>query len=318
MAPALVDKSKMPRVSLGLPVHNGGELLESAIQSVLSQTFRELELIISDNASDDGTESLCRRIADQDPRVRYYRSPTNIGAAANHNRVVELARGEYFKWVADDDLIEPTFVERCVAVLDADHAGRYVLCFSLLDYIDAVGSPISTGTVVQSPVFEGTRPHLRLEQFWESPRMHQVMYGVIRRHRLIQTRPQEEWYGSDRQMLVELALLGGFARVEEVLFHHREHAGRSDSVSDKSLWMTGRPGRPQMGYWRRVPFLLTLLQREYLRPKDRRAVLWLFARYAVVRTPHWLPRMTRELADLVAHRFRLFVRRTVRKTGRRG
>src|SRR3954454_13625589 len=87
-----------PRLTIGLPVHNGERYLEESLTALMKQTFSDFELIISDNASTDGTEAICRRHADQDPRIRYIRQSHNLGAADNHNLLVPLARGEYFKW----------------------------------------------------------------------------------------------------------------------------------------------------------------------------------------------------------------------------
>jgi glycosyltransferase involved in cell wall biosynthesis len=270
-----------------------------AIDAILAQTFTDFELIISDNASQDGTPEICRELVARDSRVRYYRNPTNIGAVGNHNRLVELARGEYFKWTGHDDLIEPTFLEKCVGVLDADTDGRYVLCFTKLDYIDDDGEPMPGG--IQAPVFADDRPSRRLRSFWSAQRMHQVQYGVIRRDRLVRTALEGEWYGSDRQLLMELALLGGFARVDEVLFHHREHRGRSEFVRDKSGWMsTARSGSLDMGYWRRIALVSEILERDYLTPRERRAVLREYLRYAAVRATHWIPQLSRELAGAAA------------------
>ena len=86
------------RVSIGLPVYNGEKYLEQALISILSQTYTDFELIISDNASTDRTQAICREYAAKDPRIRYYCNEENLGAAPNHNRVFELASGEYFKW----------------------------------------------------------------------------------------------------------------------------------------------------------------------------------------------------------------------------
>ena len=81
-----------PRVSFGLPVYNGERYLEEAIESILAQTFEDFELVISDNASTDGTEEICRRYADKDDRIRYSRNTTNIGGMNNGNRTFRLAR----------------------------------------------------------------------------------------------------------------------------------------------------------------------------------------------------------------------------------
>ena len=105
-----VKTADRPRVSIGLPVYNGENFLEFALDSILGQTFQDFELIISDNASTDATESICRRYAAKDSRIRYYRNPNNQGAAQNYNRVFALARGEYFKWAAHDDVCKPNYL----------------------------------------------------------------------------------------------------------------------------------------------------------------------------------------------------------------
>src|SRR5688572_17365722 len=105
-------------VSMGLPVYNVERFLDESIESFLSQTFRDIELIISDNGSTDGTAAICRRWAQRDTRVRFVRSEVNRGLAWNHNRVAELATGEYFMWAPADDRFSSDYVRRCVEVLE--------------------------------------------------------------------------------------------------------------------------------------------------------------------------------------------------------
>ena len=106
-----------PRVSIGLPVYNGERFLVQAIESVLAQTFEDFELIVCDNASTDASGAIAQTYVERDSRVRYFRNASNLGAARNFNRTFELSRGEYFKWLAADDLIAPTYLERCLAAL---------------------------------------------------------------------------------------------------------------------------------------------------------------------------------------------------------
>ena len=102
----------VPRVSLGMPVYNAQRFLREVLDSILAQTFTDFELIISDNGSTDATESICREYAARDPRVLYYPNDrVNHGPAWNYNRTEALARGEYFKWAAADDLLAPTLLE---------------------------------------------------------------------------------------------------------------------------------------------------------------------------------------------------------------
>src|SRR5436190_18601788 len=128
-----------PLVSIGLPVYNGEALLGAAIESLLSQDYRNLELIISDNCSADCTQDICREYVRQDSRVRYVRQAANNGAAANFNCLVQMARGKYFKWASHDDVCAPRFLSACVGVLESDSS--IVLSFTRVTCIDQHGSP---------------------------------------------------------------------------------------------------------------------------------------------------------------------------------
>ncbi len=107
------------RVSIGMPVYNGAAVLRGTLDSLLRQSFRDFELIISDNASTDETRSICEEYAGSDERIRYIRQPENLGALANFRFAFDQARGSYFMWAAHDDEWRRTFVERCVRILDS-------------------------------------------------------------------------------------------------------------------------------------------------------------------------------------------------------
>src|SRR5450759_3059115 len=109
----------LPLVSIGLPVYNAERYLSRALDSLLAQDYPNVELIVSDNASVDGTEEICRSYAQRDARVHYDRADRNMGAIWNFNRVFELASGEYFMWTAHDDLRDRRYVSACVAALRA-------------------------------------------------------------------------------------------------------------------------------------------------------------------------------------------------------
>jgi glycosyltransferase involved in cell wall biosynthesis len=217
----------MPRVSIGLPVYNGENFLEPAIDSILAQCFTDFELIISDNASTDGTEEICREYAKKDARILYYRQEKNLGAIANYNDVFTRASGEYFKWAAHDDLIAPTFLARCVEVLDRQ-AG-VVMCFPEISYIDERGKIIrraqpNLGILAANPT-ERLRDFVRLQKksndiFWS-------IFGLLRRRALQDTALLDSYVASDRVLLVKLLLRGRFYQIPEPLFHRREHAQAS-------------------------------------------------------------------------------------------
>jgi hypothetical protein len=120
--------SSHPLVTIGIPVFNGERYLGEALESALAQDYPHLEILVSDNASTDGTEAIAGRYARRDARIRYWRNPENVGVAGNFGRVVAGARGQYFTWLAADDLLRPQYVSSTVAYLEANQDA--VLCAS--------------------------------------------------------------------------------------------------------------------------------------------------------------------------------------------
>ena len=117
----------MPRVSIGVPVYNGERFIRQSVESLLAQTYGDFELVITDNASKDGTEEVCRELVKQDKRVRYVRNEKNLGGPGNFRRVFALCSGEFHKWSTADDYWEPTVIEKCMAVLDREQDVRPLL-----------------------------------------------------------------------------------------------------------------------------------------------------------------------------------------------
>lgn len=215
-----------PRVSVGVPVYNGERFVGRTLNGVLAQSFGDFELIISDNGSTDRTESICREYAARDARVRYSRFDVNQGVVRNFNRCVELARGELFHWQAADDLIAPTFLEKCVAALDADPS--VVLAFARSQIIDEDDRPKRVNDYDADA--DNPRPEVRFSRVINlDVRRHcaQEVYGVIRTAALRSTPLYEPFVRTDSILLARLALLGRFRAVEEPLFLNREHDERS-------------------------------------------------------------------------------------------
>lgn len=212
-----------PKVTIGLPVFNGESYLAATIESILSQDLLEFELIIGDNGSDDGTESICRA-ALRDPRVRYERSPSNRGATWNYNRLVGLARAEYFKWAAHDDLLEPSFLRECIEELESSPAA--VLAYPKTVLIDG------DGEVIDADFNDGLDlrdddPVARLRRYLVHPGEQHPVFGVIRTASLRQTDLIANCWGGDQVLLATLLLQGAFNEVSERLFLRRYHPGTS-------------------------------------------------------------------------------------------
>jgi len=113
-----MTKDSAPNVSIGMPVYNGEKTLVAALDSILSQTFSDFEFIISDNASTDKTEEICRQYAINDSRIRYIRQKENLGAAKNFNYVLNEASSKYFMWATSDDIKSPDFLEHNYSFLE--------------------------------------------------------------------------------------------------------------------------------------------------------------------------------------------------------
>lgn len=143
-----------PKVSIGMPVYNGGLFLRDALDSLLAQTFTDFELIISDNASTDNTGQICLEYARLDSRIRYIRQPRNIGAPDNFFYVRDQAVGEYFMWAAHDDRWKSNCLALWVNVLDSDiSVGLVFSAVELLDYSTSCSYSYTTGFIASRHKF---------------------------------------------------------------------------------------------------------------------------------------------------------------------
>jgi len=132
-----------PLVSIGMPVYNGERFIRQAVDSLLAQDYENFELIISDNASTDGTWEICQEYAARDCRIKIYSNDRNLGAVANFQIVLTMARGPYFMWAAADDLWKPGFISELVGLLEA--APSAVLAMCRAEKIDYDGLTIKLG-----------------------------------------------------------------------------------------------------------------------------------------------------------------------------
>lgn len=225
----------VPQVTVGLPVYNGERHVRQAIDSVLSQTFKDLELVISDNGSTDATGRICGEYAARDPRVRYYRSERNRGAAWNFNRVVELARGEFFRWQCHDDYCAPTLIEKCLAVVQRD--ASVALCYPRFIRVDDQGGQL---IVKRSRIQGEAEPYARFRSTIYRRDTCEEIYGVTRTAVLRKTALVGGYSNSDDTFLAELILYGKFREIPEPLFFYRVHSAQSTGAyrcrSERMLW----------------------------------------------------------------------------------
>lgn len=215
--------TRSPRVSIGLPVYNGDRYLAQALDSLLGQTFRDFELIISDNGSTDATEAICTAYAERDQRIRYYRNEQNRGLAWNFNRTFDLASGEYFKWANHDDLWAPEFLERCVEVLDA--RPDVVLAHPRMCIIDENDYVIERYDVTLRTCVAS--PHERFYNLIRTGHYLAQIHGLIRVGILRMTPLFGDYTSSDVPLVARIGLLGRIYEIPEYLVYYRRHAQQS-------------------------------------------------------------------------------------------
>jgi len=246
------SRERPPPVSIGVPVYNGERYLAETLDSILAQTFGDFELILSDNASTDRTEAICREYARRDPRIRYYRNDRNLGAAPNYNRVFRLSRGEFFKWASSDDVLAPEYLRKCVEALRS--RPEAVLCQSLIEGIDSEGRSLG----VYDSRLIGSDSGLQNERFAAlvlRPHACTEVFGLIRREALKRTGLLPNHHGCDRVLLAELALKGPFIQIREPLFKLREHGERytvrAANLEERTTWHdTRRKRAADLPTWR--------------------------------------------------------------------
>jgi glycosyltransferase involved in cell wall biosynthesis len=209
---------RQPLVSIGLPVYNGENFLRQALEALLAQDYKRFELIISDNGSRDGTEAICREFQHRDSRVRYIRHGENRGSPWNFKYVAQQARGEYFLWAAHDDLWSPSFLEKCVPMLE-EHP-QAVLCCTEISFIDGKGQPSSHYSDYTNIETLGSGPAARIHELISRMGWF-ALYGLMRTEATRKISLGMSQFGYDVILLLELLLLGDFAKVHEPLFSFR-------------------------------------------------------------------------------------------------
>lgn len=274
------EPTTAPRLTIGIPIRNGERSLVRPLESALAQRGVDIEVVVADNASDDGTEQLCRDYAARDARLRYHRHPENIGLLANFGFVVSAGRGDYHRWLGADDWLEPAYAQRCVAALDDDPAAVLVTTMTNLERED--GSTIEGGL---RPGPNAADPIERFRQLLdllnEGYRAIDPVYSTIRRSVLARTgliRPTG--IDTDQVLAAELALRGPWAFIDETLAGRQHPRWESPQVLAKRFGVPPSQGRArQLRLTRQLQELIT---DEPLTSEQRRRALvalgWFYLR----------------------------------------
>lgn len=236
--------SSRPAVTVGIPVFNGERFIRQAIESVLAQTFTDFELLISDNASVDGTAAICNEIAANDRRIKFVQQENNRGPFWNLKFVTERATGPLLVWLAHDDALHRLFIEECVAYLDRNP--RAVVVSGDFRIVDESGNPVDM-EILQT-IREDIPWARRCSQFFHYPIFSNVFYafyGMMRVDacRTALSRIKEPKYMSQIELpvLSRLATMGEITSLPTVLRDYRRvstslYHSEVDSLSRKSIF----------------------------------------------------------------------------------
>lgn len=236
-----------PLVAVGLPCYNSEKYLAQSIETLLAQSFKDFVLIISDNASTDGTEAICRRYAAQDSRIRYHRNTTNIGMMPNFNRVFSLANSKYFKWATADDYWDPEMLAKSVAVMEADD--EVVICYPRVVLVDAGGTELRR--YEDQLHLSDADPASRFLSVLDHLGLVNHHLGLLRTAAIRRTQLFNTHVAADVGFVAEMSLYGKFFQLPDHLIYRRFHP-------ESSSWQRGNQEHQAKRYHaanvRRLPF----------------------------------------------------------------
>lgn len=224
-----------PLVSIGVAIYNEEKFLVSALESLVSQDYPNIEIIISDNASTDATQEICTSFASRYPSIHYYRSEINHGAFQNACTVIEKSQGRYFMYAAGHDLWDSTFISKAVSVMEGDP--EVVLCYSRAIRIDENGTRLGLGKNCWD--LRDMRLADRITYLVNNISGGDPCYGLIRLHiikKFVETYRTFVW-GHDQVMLAYFASCGTIAHLPEPLFSWR--MTDNENVEDRKKSVPG-------------------------------------------------------------------------------
>lgn len=234
-----METKTQPLVSIGMPVYNGEKTIERALDSLIAQNYSNLEIIISDNASTDATEDICKRYVQKDSRVSYNRTKKNFGGIWNFNKVFETSTGDYFMWAAADDERELSFVSACLERLmqypEAVVCQAHTAC-----YIEGQEERLY---VVHTNSLEGKVD--LIDRYRETLTQNPIMsiYGLFRSSAIRKIHMLEKFLGSDVAFVQELSIHGQTVQVPRILFNY---FGRKEwnTIDEEYYGFCGKKNKP--------------------------------------------------------------------------
>jgi len=254
-----------PLVTVGVPTYNRAKTVRNAIESVLNQDYANIELVISDDASTDGTQAVCEGFARQDERIKYIRQDQNLGMSANFQAVLKEAEGEFFMWLSDDDWLDRAYLNHCVEFLRAHP--DYVLASGRMRHDGEDGSHHHTGPLLDFAQERGS--DRVVSYFGQAGPNDDVLYGVIRRQVLLRTHEIRNTLGGDWLMVASVLFMGKTHTVADAIGYRR--AGGASKTYKNLVRVFGIPK-----YIARIPYI-------HLAPIAFRDIVYESPAYAALR-----------------------------------
>jgi glycosyltransferase involved in cell wall biosynthesis len=274
----------LPKISIGMPVFNGGKFIREALDSLLSQSFTDFELIISDNASTDDTETICLGYATKDSRIKYVRQDKNLGAVANFMFILNKAVGEYFMWAAADDYWSSNWLEVLLGDFTADTSITFGHVVTIAE----------NGTITRQHKYQrfSKIKLLRLIQLFlseENNHKPNFIYGLYNRSNLLKFHFGET-YGADVHFVFEIVHHGRLSTNPNALLYKRFVATSEGNMAPQAFsskfrklflmdYLTYYAVYPRIaeGYWLKIA-LLILMPVKYFK-----SMIFTYYRYALVK-----------------------------------
>jgi glycosyltransferase involved in cell wall biosynthesis len=295
-----LKSNAVPTVSIGMPAYNSAGTLRASIDCLLAQSFRDFELIISDNASSDDTWAIVQHYASLDARVVALRQEHNIGANGNYSAVFRAARGRYFKWASSNDWCSPHFLERCVDHLEVNADVALVAPSTRL----FTETPSDASDYESDMSFDAADAVERFVSVSQQLALNNVLNGVVRTEVLRSTNLIEHYPGADVVLVGHIALLGKIVVLGEHLFYRRMDRATATHLMSKDAvhrhHYPKRTARALFPNWRFIAGLVRAVGSSALPASDKwRARQW------ALRLAYWrLTDLSRDVAEAAMYPFR--------------
>ncbi len=206
-----MKKSDVPLVSVGIPVYNGEKTIDKILNSILRQSYKNIEIIISDNNSSDRTYEICNLYMKKDQRIKLYKQNINIGVAKNFNFVFKKSTGKYFMWAAVDDIFDNNFILLNLNNLEKNPQAVLSQAKTKL-FVDGYDEIIALSSLKS---FKNKKSILSLykESLYNFPAT--AIYGLYRSEKLKKTSLWRNTFSGDLILIQEMCFYGDFIEVNE-------------------------------------------------------------------------------------------------------